>query len=209
MVPVRILPGLNMDCEYYCIIMYHWHLKFHTIIAQLSYPWVAIKALPLSLQMRYFSCWSSQCYKGIPMDCTTCPMVQWDFLLCTMDSDGKLGHPSKVAIVHIIMVHACNHGTWQNLSHYARMRMASGLRCFGGLYYIKLYAACCNGLPKTPYCSHWCNRQHDTLSVQSQLQCHSENCIVACFNFVSLMLIVTTVTKACSPDWCSNSYVAT
>ena len=30
----------------------------------------------------------------IPMDSPTCPMVQWDFLLCTMDSDGKLGHPS-------------------------------------------------------------------------------------------------------------------
>ena len=30
---------------------------------------------------------------GIPMDYTTCPMVQWNSLLCSMDSDGKLGHP--------------------------------------------------------------------------------------------------------------------
>jgi len=30
--------------------------------------------------------------QGIPMNCTTCPTVQWDFLLFTMDSDGKLGH---------------------------------------------------------------------------------------------------------------------
>jgi len=30
------------------------------------------------------------------MDCTTCPMVLWDVLLCTMDSDGKLGQPSNL-----------------------------------------------------------------------------------------------------------------
>ena len=27
------------------------------------------------------------------MDSPTCPMVQWDSHLCTMDSDGRLGHP--------------------------------------------------------------------------------------------------------------------
>ena len=35
----------------------------------------------------------TQVGQWIPMDSPTCPMVQWDSHLCTMDSDGRLGHP--------------------------------------------------------------------------------------------------------------------
>ena len=51
--------------------------------------------------------WWARVGQWIPMDSPTCPMVQWDILLCTMDSDGKLGHPSELRNKMISFVRMC------------------------------------------------------------------------------------------------------